>query len=544
MSPTFDLSTRPWIPARTLGGDTELLGLRDVLLRAHELADLELALPPASAGLWRVLALLTARVTGLHGSDEDAEEAGEHADWEEVREDVFRAGRFDPARVADYFDARSGRFDLFGGEGGRPWLQDPRLAEQCPKTSGVNKLAWGRTAGQNQVWLGGHHTDLDPEPLAPAEAAHHLLATLYYGPSGRCSSRTVGSVAKADTSAGPLRGSVSYHPRGRTLFESLLLNVPHLADDGAAAADPAEDLAPWERDDLPDPLGLPGEGTGLAGRLTGQFRHAVLLVPSADGSRVVDATVTWGVRVSDTWRASRTAPTDPYLVYLVSKEGKPYRQPASADRAVWRDLDSLLSDQAGHHYRPRLFDTWSGRAGVPRDVLNALRLRAFGFDQDGQTRDRQWFTATTPAVVRWLQHRSGDPTGNARALARIRGAVAAAERVGGILEQVLRGAWKASNSPGGGQGGAGETRSGAGPWLRRGTSRYWACAEQVFWRIAYGEDEGGAGTRGFVFTALDAYDEVTSPYCRSPRVAKVVERHRSRLFAGWNPPDQEGRDDA
>ena len=37
--------------------------------------------------------------------------------------------------------------------------------------------------------------------------------------------------------------------------------------------------------------------------------------------------------------------------------------------------------------------------GIPREAAAALRVRAFGFDQDGQTIDRQWFTATTPPVL-------------------------------------------------------------------------------------------------------------------------------------------------
>jgi CRISPR system Cascade subunit CasA len=72
-------------------------------------------------------------------------------------------------------------------------------------------------------------------------------------------------------------------------------------------------------------------------------------------------------------------------------------------------------------------------------------------------------------------------------------------------------------------------------------SRYWAKAEPVFWNIVYdrpaqGYTPGMAGPgNAFNLVALAAYDEVTGPYCERPRVAKVVERHRSTLFSNWTP---------
>lgn len=504
----------------------EMLGLRDVLVRSHELADVELPLPPASAVLWRMLALITARITGL----DQAPGKNPKSRWQARRARLLSEGRLDPAAVDAYFAEHAGRFDLFHPE--RPWLQDPRLREECPKSSGVNKLAWGRTAGQNQVWLGGHHHDLDPRPLDTAEAAWHLLATLGYGPSGRCTSRVVRGRNEANVTAGPLRGTVSYHPLGRTLFESLVLNIPY---PGTGEVD----LAPWERPDLNDPLGLPEEPTGLAGLLVNQFRHAVLLQPSPDGSQVVDAWVTWA------WRERGAPPElDPHFIHQTSKEGRVYPRPAQAERAVWRDLDSLLrhGEDDGNH-RPRILGDCTSRTQVPQEVLDTLRLRAFGFDQDGQTRDKQWFTATTPAVLRWLVDSETDDTENARIVRRIALARKSAEALGRRLEKAFKEAWKESNSPGSSSssGGGAKTETGVGPWVRHGMSRYWAEAEPVFWDIAYdrpirGYTPGAAGPgNAFNLVALAAYDEVTGPYCERPRVAEVVERHRSALFDHWIP---------
>lgn len=525
MVASYRLDSEPWLPVRWLepspGGDEECrpsrVGLRDLFLRAHEIADVELSLPPASAGLWRILALIGARVTGL-------ESATNAKGWRKHRMESLHRGRFDAEEVNGYFEDYSDRFDLFDS-GGRPWLQDPRLAEQCSGTSGINKLCWGRSAGNNQVWLGGHATDLSPEPVAPDIAAQHLIATVYYGPSGRCTSRSVDDVTKADTSAGPLRGALSFHPVGESLFTSLVLNIPYPGEGEV-------DFAPWERDDLDEATGLPSEATGLAGVLANQYRHAVLLTPSEDGRSVTDATITWGFRITGEFRESWSAPTDPFRVYQTSKEGKPYARPADATRAVWRDVDALLWDDKdeGRH-RPVLFTTWTSRDGVPSEVLRSLRVRAFGFDQDGQTRDRQWFTAITPAILHWLKGSDADSEDADRARRRVRLSIAAAEGAGRRLEGALTSAWKESNSPGGN--GAKTTETGAGPWLRPGMSRYWSEAESEFWHIAFDNGRESPGN-AFILASARAFEEVTDAYSARPRTAKIIEHHRGRLFKQWN----------
>src|SRR5699024_3062118 len=95
---TYCLATRPWLLARPLRAEAETksIGLREVLARAHEYADVEVPLPPATAGLWRVLALLTARVTGLDTA-EDLE------DWLERRAQVLARGQLPEDAIDSYF---------------------------------------------------------------------------------------------------------------------------------------------------------------------------------------------------------------------------------------------------------------------------------------------------------------------------------------------------------------------------------------------------------------------------------------------------------
>lgn len=524
MTASYRLDEEPWLPVRWPDSgpaddgehQPERVGLRELFLSSHSIADVELPLPPASAGLWRILGLLTARVTGLDEADNPRE-------WAERRLEVLRAGKFDVGEVESYFDGYTERFDLFGASG-RPWLQDPRLVEQCKSTSGINKLCWGRSAGNNQVWLGGHATDLAPEPITPDIAVQHLIATVYYGPSGRCTPRVVDGVNKADTSAGPLRSSLSFHPLGENLFTSLVLNIPYPGD-----GEP--DDAPWERDELDDPTGLPSEATGLAGILTNQYRHAVLLHPSADGRSVTDATITWGFRITKEFRAAWSPPTDPFQIYLTSKEGRRFGKPADAARAVWRDLDALLrDDERSGRSRPTLFGTWTSYQGVSKELQRTLKVRAFGFDQDGQTRDRQWFAAVTPAVLQWLKNSAADSEEADRARRRIRLSVSSAEGAGRGLESALKAAWKESNSPGGGD--FRKTDTGTGPWLRPGMSLYWSEAGRIFWRTAFDSAVESPGN-DFVLAAARAFEKVTDAYASRPRTASVIEHHRGQLFRQW-----------
>jgi CRISPR system Cascade subunit CasA len=218
--PSFDLLERPWIVA-TRQGETVHLGLRALLMDAHELQDLAVPLPPAAAMLWRVLYALAARVTGLAEPDVSADA------WHARRGQVLVEGRFDRERVGAYLDRVADRFDLFHAE--RPWMQDPRLLTESPKSAGVDKLVLGRPADNNQVWF-DHHHDGNRRPLPAAEACWHLLAQLGFGPSGTGAVRTISGAAPSKTlRAGPLRGALSFHPLGANLFESLVADCLSLS---------------------------------------------------------------------------------------------------------------------------------------------------------------------------------------------------------------------------------------------------------------------------------------------------------------------------
>jgi CRISPR system Cascade subunit CasA len=492
------------VPVRLQAGGGELrVGLRELFVRAHEIEDLALPIPPAASGLWRVLYAVTARITGL--DDPKYLDDGGRLAWLAERRKYFGKRQFDADRVAEYFVRFGAEFDLFGA-GGRPFLQDSRLVAQCPKASGVNKLVFLRPAGNNHAWW-SHTFDDRPVALEPAQAAWWLLAQLFYGASGRCSTRTVGGQSSASTKAGPLRGAISFHPLGENLFESLLAGLP--GPSSADDADLAADTCPWEVGE-PDPSGPARRVTWPGALLTGRARHAVLLVPSQDGREVVNAYLTWG----------DTAPVDVFDPYVVlntaQKDGSLYTRPASLERALWRDLDALfLEDQTGRTRRPAVF---ADLDYLPRGLASRLRVRAFGFDQDGQATDKQYFTAVTAPVFKYAQGDGG---------ARMRRCREDAERVGRQLASAARTAWQES-----GEGIRARTdqRSG-GPWVARALANYWPHAEQVFWELLARSDDDRVPVSVFVESAVRALEDAVGSAESDQRAARALTHARALLYS-------------
>ncbi|WNI34415.1 MULTISPECIES: type I-E CRISPR-associated protein Cse1/CasA [unclassified Streptomyces] len=525
MSGGFDLREEPWVPVRLLTGESVRLGLRQVFKQAHEIEDLELPVPPAAAGLMRILAAITARVA-VDGGDrlDDLDVAENFKDWDDLRQRILRAGRFDPEAVDRYFDkdVPSGRFDLFDAE--RPFLQDLRLRTECVDAkgarnpSGVNKLVMGRPTGINGAVLFGHFTDTDPVPVPAEEAAWHLIAQLYFGPSGQCTPRRITEDRTGSGDAGPLRKSVSYFPWGRDLFTSLVLAVPSLQDEGLGED---EDVCPWEGE-LLHPL-KPLPAMTWPGRiLTGRFRHAVLLVPSSDGRQVTDAYLTWSTH------ARPPMVRDPYQILDRRKDGNFQPREADGSRALWRDLDALLlkDDRQGAR-RPPAF------GALPKTVLPTLRVRAYGFDQDGQQKDNVWFTSTTPRVLTWLEENDEEMAHH------IKRCHALAEEVGDRLDFAARVAWKIATDSHVDPSPKAKVKLDArkpGPWAAAALTRFWPKAETAFWKLTEPERRTDRPRELFVHAALSALDEAIGPSSRADiRVARARHRARSMLLALLSP---------
>ncbi|MFJ6378493.1 type I-E CRISPR-associated protein Cse1/CasA [Kitasatospora sp. NPDC092039] len=503
--PAYNLLDEAWIPVRWIPGKETndsadsttayppKAGLRELLLRAHEIERIAVADPPALSALYRVLYTITARVTEL-------DEAGP-GDWSDRRYGLVDQGRFDEKRIAEFTECNHGRFDLFDPV--RPFLQDPRLAEQCDQanTAGVDKLITTRPSGNNHSWF-QHVNSTAPELPTPDQAVLHLLVWHYYGPSGRCSSRTVGGTKAASSKAGPLRSTLSYHPESETLFETLLAGLPKPRESVSRVSD----LCPWEREELPDPAAAPPPLNGPCSGLTARSQHALLLVPDATGRYVRDVFITWANQL----KISREG--DPYLIWQTSKEGNPYPRPADSRRALWRDLDALLlNNPAGttRPCRPEVFRT-------ALEVSEDLRVRALGFEQDGQAKDIQFVDAVTPPVLGLAEDK--EPT-VAVEIGRLR---VLGERYGNRLDRAVKKAWAGFTT-------APKIRDCT--WAVDAAARYWPAAEAEFWKRLDERDFDGAAT-AFRILAEEAYDTVTYGALGTMRGAKACTTARIELYGG------------
>lgn len=474
------------------------------MLHAEDIADLDISRPPALSGFLRLLYVLTARVTGLDSFDSIEE-------WRKAREFEFDRGSFDPTQVRRYFWQYGGRFELFHAASEAPFCQDPRLLEECrtnrgdPTSSGVNKLVLGRASGQSFAWH-SHTHDSNILTASVDEAFFALLTWLYYGSPGRCTPRQVSGTTAAYTKAGPLRGSVSYHPIGRNLFETLLMGLPYFPPGGA-------DTAPWEvpPDELSD---ISANNTaGIGNSLAGQFRHAILLEPNESGNAVMDARITWA-RESP----QKLAP-DPFLIHRTDTDGSLVPEKAQIDRAAWRDLDCLVGIHAVRE-RPAAFKRLDDLVVSRRETM---WIKALGFDQDRtQVKDRQYFADMFSVEPEFWQR--VDPA----RFNRVRQVREAAEYHGRNLADSLNGVWQASG------GFSVESAGPAVPWYHFGIKHYWEGAGNLFWPAIASEEHPLRGViNGFIQASLKAFDLATTNLVLHRPSVKIVASYRNRLQGGY-----------
>jgi CRISPR system Cascade subunit CasA len=518
-TPASNLIDRPWIPVAWLEGKSgpPQVGLRSLFLHAPEIRTLLIPEAPAHSALLRLLYALTARITGL-------DEAGPGS-WGDRREEILEHGRFEQstelsdgskAGIENYFDQWSHRFGLFDRE--RPWLQDPRLPDQCDRnqTAGVHKLVMSRAAGNNHSWFGHWSHD---KPVRPdlSQAALSLLTWHYWGAPGALSRRAVGQVSHHYAKASPLRAALSYHPECDNLFLTLLAGLT--PPDGDVSR--LTDLCPWERDSLPDPLKPMPEPTGPCSRLTACSQHALYLVPAEDGEHTADAYITWA------YDAERIRPEDDYLIWDIDKDGKTFPRPARSSRALWRDIDALLLKQLDDSspVQPKVMDH-------AFDVSEYLRVRALGFEQDAtQAANHQHVDSTTPVLLSKVEAKAVSTERPVRQLREL------GELFGNRLEQATQQAWLHYTD---------DKKNNPGAWLDAVAARFWPAAEDEFWSRfrqltrSNGSLDSGfdfeAASRAFGRHALDAYEAVTDSVTRTPRGAKAVTRAKAKILAALKDP--------
>ncbi|MFC9329036.1 type I-E CRISPR-associated protein Cse1/CasA [Kitasatospora sp. NPDC057015] len=514
-STDFSLAREPWIDCLYTDGSVRRTGFQQAILDAHRIVDLALPYPAAYGALYRLLAAMAYRITGLDRR-QDAESA---EGWHRRRNRHFGTA-FDPAATQQYFTERHDRFGLYHPV--RPFLQDPRLATDCKDTSGINKLVIGGASGSARPWFAGKHGDRTQRPLPSADAALQLAMWAYYGSGGTVTTRSHGGITtQTGCQAAPARGTVGYHPLGDTLHTTLLA---HLTPPDTPEGEDRPDEAMWERDRRPDPTRTAPEPDGPVSLLAGRMRHAILLTPSPDARWAIDCTITWGARnPPKTPGGEKTefveAHPDPYLSYRRSPKTQRPGAAVEADggRHLFRDLDVLLRDPDNRPDTRRNAPTrplvLAGCDKLPDQVLDTLRLRVVGAQQDrAQNRDSQWWTTTTPPL---LAHSAQHDPDTAEF---VENAVKEADTAAWRLDLALAAAF--NDRP--------KDKTDTANRKTRTAVHYWPRADTAFWQL-YNTGRLTDAQPRMRHAALDAFDHLTTALARSPSSTRRVAQARALL---------------
>ncbi len=327
MTYSFNLIDEPWIPCVHPDGRVEELGLRQTLLRAHELRGVQGDSPLETAALHRLL--LAVLHSALRGP----------TTWD-AWGDLWEAGRWPPEMVNGYLDQWRERFDLFHPQ--RPFYQagDDRVR---PKS--IASLVLDMVSGNNAV-LFDHHTEETGVTLTPAKAARTVVVAQTFGLAGLSG---IPGQAFTDT---PWARGIIFLVESDDLFQVLMLNLMKYPDEKLNCMRSSKDDQPaWEQDDPYLPYRqIP---LGYLDYLTWQNRR-VLLVPEGDEkSPTISAmSVAPGLRLD-------TSVFDPFKLYHKG-QGKGSEEfwlitRFSEDRALWRNSDSLFGLKSEHGKPPQTF---------------------------------------------------------------------------------------------------------------------------------------------------------------------------------------------
>ncbi|WP_338874727.1 type I-E CRISPR-associated protein Cse1/CasA [Spirosoma sp. SC4-14] len=327
---TYNLLDEPWLPVRWRGGryagtaPPSAVGLREALIRAHDIAELATDNPLETISLNRLLAALVASALP---------ELANETDWFKA----WDAGQFDANRVDDYLRQYSTHFDLLSPV--RPFFGHPQT--DAKEISPLSRLQHAATSGNNAL-LFSHDLDSVSQTMTFAEVARALVASQAFAVSG-------GAAKPFYYSHGPLISKAIFWIRGRKdtdfcLFRTLLLN---LSPTEKVWGNPrhGQGLATWVADTAPAPL-QNRQVAGISDLFTFQSRRFQLVVS--------DLSIVTGVRCNQ-GSTMNLLFHDPYLAYRKTDNG-PTPLRLSLSRALWRDSIIYMMSSSSNDHPPRTFE--------------------------------------------------------------------------------------------------------------------------------------------------------------------------------------------
>ncbi|MEU6241785.1 type I-E CRISPR-associated protein Cse1/CasA [Streptomyces sp. NPDC047024] len=368
-TPSFDLTSRPWIGVlRTDGTQTEL-SLREIFRGAGELRCI--VGEPATVEFALMRLLLAIAHDALDGPRE-------MEDWEDLWAD---ADCFAP--VAAYLDSFRDRFDLFHAR--TPFFQTAGLRTEKDEIFSLNRIVADVPTGD--PFFTARMPGVDR--LSFAEAARWVVHAHAYDTSGIKTGMVGDKRVKAGKvyplGTGWAGGLGGLFAEGDTLRETLLLNL--IAGDTEESDLTPEDRPAWRRDPC-GPGGADRSATGPRDLYTWQSRR-LRLHHDADG--VHGVVLGYG----DPLASRNTHRREPMTAWRrsIAQEKKLRLTPVylplehQPSRSAWRGLAALVADraeaiqgqQAAARLRPGVLE-WIARlvtsGELPRNHL--VRVRVVG----------------------------------------------------------------------------------------------------------------------------------------------------------------------
>jgi len=300
---SFNLIDRPWIPCVRLNGARDELSLRNVLVQAQEIREIQGDSPLETASVLRVLLVVLHRACSME----------DRTDWLPL----WRSGRFDPIVLDEYFDKWRHRFDLFDAQ--RPFFQVANQA-QVGAPDPLNKIVH-HIASDHAPTLFDHTLAEDKAPilLTPAQAARAVLATQYFG------------LGFQKFVLAPCARGVICLVGGGNLFEMLMLNFYPKDTVESAIPDSGADEPIWESESAYRDRATPD---GLCDFWTWPNRKIKLFL---NANETAVERVAWapGLRLKE-------GITDPMQRWWADESGGWRVLRFDPNKALWRDSAVLL----------------------------------------------------------------------------------------------------------------------------------------------------------------------------------------------------------
>lgn len=352
---SFNLWTEPWIGVLLDDGGIDRLGIRDVLVRAHELRGFVDPSPLVIASLQRLLAGIAQDIERPRGVAELAA--------------LLERGCFEAAAIDRFGAQHAHRFDLFSETA--PFLQTADVAPALPKrktgTKTVGYLFPEEPTATNVNHF--HHRYDDDHAFAPATAALGLITLPAFATSG-------GAGIRPSINGVP---PLYVLPAGETLFETLALSIITPGFQPRTAS--REDRPAWTREPVVE-RGREVLTVGYLESLTFPARR-VRLFPEATPGRCSRTGEASGVLVRRmVFEMGHARPKDaafwfdPFAAYRFRGKDEPVPVRPIEGKVLWREYGNLFQtlgsdDQGG---------TSEGTVAPPAVVLQVAELQEYGID--------------------------------------------------------------------------------------------------------------------------------------------------------------------